>query len=250
MDGIIDLTLDDEDESVSQPQYQPSPKVQPAEYTQPSTTPVKLSAKKDDDIPKPELKLIEEYEWIEIDNTKQEIDYVKAFRDKHKHDKINYSNLNIDSLDPNYIQPNSFRGNVIDKIMKSLAKDGEIKATKKVQDDYDVNDTFVDDSDNFNSNTVAINQITPAFDDFICLHGDIEQFKKSNYFDGRIKIVKKHNNEMKKKAKATRKAAKKTGKDGSKRRAEEAKPPEALKKVKKTPAAVNPPEANKVSTET
>ena len=91
-----------------------------------------------------------------------------------------------------------------------------------------------------NNNPTSMNLLTPAFDDFICLNGNIEQFRKSDYFEHRIKIARKHDIEHKKAKdnnKNTLKGGKKSGKEVTKKRPEEntvSKPMQELKKVKKT----------------
>ena len=130
---------------------------------------------------------------------------------------------------------------MIEKIQKALSKDGIIKAIKRAQDGYDMEDAFVDDSETVNNNPTSMNLLTPAFDDFICLSGSIEQFRKSDYFDHRIKIARKHDIEHKKAKgnnKNTLKGGKKSGKEVTRKRPEEntdsSKPIGELKKVKKT----------------
>ena len=97
---------------------------------------------------KPEPKLIIQYEWISVNEDSQEVDYVKTFQDKHKNDNIDFKSLNLERLDPKYTEPSSYGINVIEKIQKALSKDGILKAIKKAQDGYDMDDTFVDDSEN------------------------------------------------------------------------------------------------------
>ena len=131
-----------------------------------------VSAKKQgitEEPPKSELQIIKEFDWIEFENPTQELDCIKTSQENHKFDKLDLQPLNTETLDLQCDPSNAFRGNSIDKIMKSIAKDGVIKTAKKVQDDYDLNDRFVDDTADLNQKVANLNQLTPAFDDFICL---------------------------------------------------------------------------------
>jgi len=249
--NFIDLTIDDE-EVANQALAALTENIQantpPKKEFMREEEPPKPEPKSE---PKPEPKIIKDYEWMEIDDSTQEIDYMKTFQDKHKNDKLDFELLDCESLNPNYTQPKSFRTNVIDKIIKSIAKDGVIKTSKKAQDDYDVNDVFVDDADDLNMKMATLNQLTPAFEDFICMSGTMDQFKKSNYFDKRLKVAKKFHNEAKKPAKkGASKAGKKSGKETKKRASAKdesgSRPEKELKKVKKSSVDQAPPATNTV----
>jgi len=236
--NFIDLTEEDSNNTV----------LREEDFARPLPTSLyKKEFEKEDEKPKANAPVISQYEWVSIDAANPEIDYIKKFQENHKDHKLDYEKLNIESLNPSYVEPNSYKGNIVEKIMKSLAKDGVLKEAKKAQDDYDMNDSFVDDTDHFNSNQACFNLLTPAFDDFICLSGDIDQFKRSNYFDRRLKIAKKNQSDMKKQASAAKisnKTAKKGTKDMLKKRPSDSenRPADEMKKVKKT---TSPPEAPK-----
>lgn len=171
---------------------------------------------------------ITEFDWIQIDEDNQEIDYMKTFTDIHKHDYLQYKDLDIETLDPNYEQSN-FRGNIIEKIMKSIAKDGTLK-NRGGFDDYEMDETFVDDTNNPENAMMALNAITPAFVDFVCHSGGIESFKRSNYYIEKVSDAKKYQNQISTK----KKSAKKSGKEAIKRKPEiPSRSIEEMKKVKK-----------------
>jgi hypothetical protein len=181
-------------------------------------------------------KEVKHYEWIAIDDSDPEFNYIQNFLESHKEDGVNYKALDIDSLDPNFEEPNSYRGNVIDKILKSIAKDGVLKQGKRVPDDYDLQDAFVDDTGDPDFTMQTVSQLTPALDDFICHDGGIESFRRSPYYSNRIITAKKQFYDQKKQKKSNR-TGKKTSKDPSKRKTEDpiSRSSEEMKKVKKTP---------------
>ena len=182
---------------------------------------------------------INQYEWIAVEDSELEFNYIQAFLDIYKDDQINYKALDIDTLDPNYEEPSSYRGNVIDKILKSIAKDGVLKAGKRVPDDYDLQDAFVDDTGDPDLTMQTVSQLTPAFDDFVRHDGGIESFRRSNYYSNRLAIAKKHFYEQKKQKSKSSRIGKKSSKDPSKRKTEDpiSRPIEDMKKMKKTPNA-------------
>ena len=79
---------------------------------------------------------ISRFEWVELKQDSGEFNYLESFKAKHSKDKLELEKLDLVGS----------KVDVIEKLMKSYAKDGVLMSKKNAQDAYDLEDGWVDDS--------------------------------------------------------------------------------------------------------
>lgn len=141
--------------------------------------------------------IVRDFGWISFDREDlHEVNYLKHFIRMNK-DQIDYSALDIENLNPN---PTEFgkKGSHLQDMLKRIHKYGKLDPFEKKKkkrrddiDDYDIGDSFIDDTGcDFEQTPNKLAFIESSFDDFVCYKGGIQDFLKSDYYVNRMNLAK------------------------------------------------------------
>lgn len=164
------------------------------------------------------LPTVLEFSWVEIKPTETiEVNYLDSFFKKHPGATFDYYSLGIPKADPN---PDEERGPKFDlaSLHTRLSKWGGLslhnaKKKKGGDEDYDVDDSFIDDVEGEEKVEHNPGFVESNFDDFVCFRGDLKAFKASEYYGDRVASIKQSiknvkEEEVKKKKKSPRRSSK------------------------------------------
>lgn len=192
-----------------------------------------------------EEKVVSQYEWVEVKPMAcGETNYLNTFIQNHTGITIDYCSLDIPKSDPTSESNGRTKKFDLSSMHARLSKWGGLsmntKKEKKDKENYDLDDSFIDDSETNKPGEHNPGFIEPVVEDFVSMTCDIKSFKKSNYYQERLKSIKKSIEEQNKKRKKS--PREKSAESPGKKVAVEKKKPIKKRKRSNNPDAIERPE--------